>query len=126
MALPQYTIEFHQGETYVLSITYKDSTGCAVDLSSGYTAQIDGRASSALKWRASTEVHSPVVGTIVLSKGSPNIKVTLADTYTASLDLGSGVWDLLLENSTPTPDTSEYLLGGTYTISDPVTPDVTT
>ena len=49
MALPQYTIEFHQGETFELAITYKDSTGCALDLSgsTAYDAKIEGRATAA-------------------------------------------------------------------------------
>ena len=120
MALPQYNIEFYKGETFVLSITYKDGTGCALDLSSGYTAQVDGRltaSTGSTVWTVSTSDSSGTV--IALSAGSPNIVITLTSAYTGTLTPGSGVWDLKLSNSGNS--SAEYLLGGSYTINDPVT-----
>ena len=124
MALPNYNISFHKGETYTLSITYKDSAGCPLNLSSGFAAKIDGRLTASTgdpaKWTATSGGGS--ANSIALSNGSPNIKLTRSDAYTGGLDVGSGVWDLYLDNTGANPDTSEYLLGGSYTIVDPVTP----
>tara|TARA_B100000900_G_C20192713_1_gene558551 strand:- start:37 stop:399 length:363 start_codon:yes stop_codon:yes gene_type:complete len=120
MALPTYAIEFHHGETFELSITYKDSTGCALDLSSGYTAKIDGRLTptDSVVWDVTNVDQSGRI--ITLSKGSPNIHILLPSAYTDGLTVGSGVWDLKLEKTSGS--VVDYVLGGTYKILDPVTP----
>ena len=123
MALPQYTIEFHQGETFELAITYKDSTGCALDLSgsTAYDAKIEGRATAdgSVVWTVNEVASSGNV--ITLSKGSPNIHVNLTKDYTATLSPGSGIWDLKLTQSASPHNIVTYVLGGEYTILDPVT-----
>ena len=125
MALPSYEIQFHQGETFELAITYKDSTGCALDLSGGYTAKIEGRLAASTGdpalWTVSTTDSSGTI--ITLSQGSPNIHINLTSGYTGTLPVGSGVWDLKLVLTSGAVIT--YVLGGAYTIVDPVTPWVT-
>ena len=123
MALPTYDISFHQGETFELAITYKDSTGCALDLSMGYTAKIEGRATASavpVLWTVDTTDSVSHPGTVItLSKGSPNIHINLTSAYAATLPIGTGVWDLKLTATTGSIVT--YVLGGAYTILDPVT-----
>ena len=128
MALPTYDISFHTGETFELAITYKDSTGCALDLSTEYTAKIEGRATASavpVLWTVDTTDSVSHPGTVItLSKGSPNIHVNLTAAYTATLPVGTGVWDLKLtqDNSAGVADDIvTYVLGGSYTILDPVT-----
>ena len=124
MALPTYDISFYQGETFELAITYKDSTGCALALELGYTAKIEGRLTASANdpalWTVDTTDSVAYPGTVItLSKGSPNIHINLTSAYAATLPIGTGVWDLKLTATTGSIVT--YVLGGAYTILDPVT-----
>ena len=129
MALPTYDISFHAGETFELAITYKDSTGCALLLDLGHTAKIEGRLAASTGdpalWTVDTTDSVAHPGTVItLSNGSPNIHVNLTAAYTATLPVGTGVWDLKLtqDNSAGVADDIvTYVLGGSYTILDPVT-----
>jgi len=105
-----------QGATFSLSVNYKNSAGSTVNLSSGYTARMQGRTSHS----ASSTVFSLTNSSgITLGSSDPNIVITIAatatDDYTAPL---SGVYDLELVDSS----SNVYrILEGNFEITPEVT-----
>ena len=115
MAVPTYNFEFVAGETFTLQITYKNSSGSVVDLSSGYTVDIDGRSESG----ASSTLFSVDSSTtaVALAATSPNITLTLAPSVTGAITApASGVYDVKVTETTPNPDVVRYILGGKFTV----------
>lgn len=91
------TIGIEQGSTLSLSINYKDSNGDTIDLSSGYTARMQGRTGAAAD---STLFSLTDSSGITLAATNPNILVTLSATSTAALPAPLlGVYDLEIESS---------------------------
>ena len=90
-------ITIQQGATFSLSVNYKSSAGSTVNLSSGYTARMQGRTTH----DASSTIFSLANGSgITLGSSDPNIVITIAatatDDYTAP---STGVYDLELVDS---------------------------
>tara|TARA_R100000388_G_scaffold67712_1_gene48945 strand:- start:334 stop:702 length:369 start_codon:yes stop_codon:yes gene_type:complete len=109
-------LTIQQGATFSLSVNYKSSSGSTVDLSSGYTARMQGRTTH----DASSTVFSLTNGSgITLGSSDPNIVITIAatatDDYTAP---STGVYDLELVDSA----SNVYrILEGNYEITPEVT-----
>ena len=115
MALPSYNFEFVSGETYTLEITYRDSSGAVIDLSSGYTVEIDGRVEA----DSATTLFSvdSTTDAVQLSASAPNITLNLTPAITGAIDApASGVYDVKVTNTTPNPDVIRYILGGKFNV----------
>ena len=87
-----------QGATWTMTANW-DEGGVTVDLSSGYTAQmqISKKPQSA---NASAEITS-AAGEIVLSSSDPNISMTISDVKTQLLTFKKGWWNIeITETST--------------------------
>lgn len=97
MALFQLTddgnlLTIQQGATFSLSVNYKNAAGSTIDLSSGYTARMQGRTTHA----AASTVFSLTNGAgITLGSSDPNVVITIAATATDDFTAPStGVYDL--------------------------------
>lgn len=120
MSLPTYNFEFVAGETFTLEITYRDSAGAIVDLSSGYRVDIDGK-SSADASGTLFAVDSTTTA-VALDSVAPNIVLTLAPDVTGAIAApASGVYDVKVTHETPTPDVVRYILGGKFNVLKAVT-----
>ena len=109
-------VTIQQGATFSLSVNYKSSAGSTVDLSSGYTARMQGRTTHS----ASSTVFSLTNGGgITLGSSDPNIVITIAATDTDDFTAPStGVYDLELVDSS----SNVYrILEGRYEITPEVT-----
>ena len=90
-----YNMVVEQGATYTLSITYKDPTGNAIDLTA-YTARMMVRSSHA--------APSPILtlttenGAIELGDANGTINLTIDAANTANLPATNSVYDLELDN----------------------------
>lgn len=114
MGAGTYHFSMEQGSTFSRTITYKDSSGSAIDLS-GYTARMQLRrniddASAIIELTTSN-------GRIALGGVAGTVTLTIAASDTAALSPVEGVYDLELV----TGDTVEKLLAGTFTIQREVT-----
>jgi|Laugrefabdmm15sn_1035127.scaffolds.fasta_scaffold11175_4 hypothetical protein len=90
----QYNLVIQQGATLSLAITWKDSTGTAINLT-GYTARMQARST----YDTATAILSltSAAGDIVLGGVAGTITITASATVTAALTAPwSGVWDLEL------------------------------
>ena len=85
-------LTIQQGATFSLNVNYKDANGSTIDLSSGYTARMQGRTSHA----ASSTVFSLTNGGgITLGSSDPNVVISIAATATDDFTApSSGVYDL--------------------------------
>jgi hypothetical protein len=114
MAAGLYDITIEQGATFQMSLTWKDSTGAAVNIT-GYTAR--------MQVRENYESDSTLVsltssgGDIVLGGALGTIAVTIAASVTQLLQLDEAVYDLELVNGA----TVTRLLQGKATVSREVT-----
>ena len=112
---PQHNIVMYQGGSFDLSLTYQDSNGCALDLSSGYTCEFKGRtkvSDSATKFAFSSSGSQ-----ITLSNATPNIVISLSPSDTSAVTEGDGVYDIKLTHS----DSTVFLIEGDYESVQPVT-----
>ena len=90
-------VTIQQGATFSLSVNYKNSAGSTIDLSSGYTARMQGRTSHAA---ASTVFALTESSGITLGSSDPNIVISIAATATDDFTAPStGVYDLELVDS---------------------------
>jgi len=98
MAAGKHDITIEQGATFTLNLSYKDSDGAVVNLSSGYTGRMKIRESTGGTIIASTESGDSPKNTlsIALAASGNNIIVTMSATNTASLDFDNAVYDLEL------------------------------
>ena len=96
MAAGKYDITIEQGATYTINLSYKDSAGAVVDLSSSYTSRVKIRESTGGTIIASTESGDSPKNTlsIALAASGNNIIVTMTATNTAALDFDNAVYDL--------------------------------
>ena len=96
MAAGKYDITIEQGATFTLNLSYKDSAGDVVDLSSSYTSRMKIRESTGGTIIASTEAGDSPKNTlsIALAASGNNIIVTMSATNTAALDFDNAVYDL--------------------------------
>ena len=98
MAAGKYDITIEQGTTFTLNLSYKDSAGDVVDLSSSYTSRMKIRESTGGTIIASTESGDSPKNTlsIALAASGNNIIVTMTAANTAALDFDNAVYDLEL------------------------------
>ena len=98
MAAGKYDITIEQGATFTLNLSYKNSAGAVLDLSSGYTARMKIRESTGGTIIASTESGDTPKDTlsIALAASGNNIIVTMTAANTATLDFDNAVYDLEL------------------------------
>lgn len=114
MAAGLYDITIEQGATFQMSLTWKDSTGAAVNIT-GYTAR--------MQVRENYEAESTLVsltssgGDIVLGGALGTIAITIGASATQLLQLDEAVYDLELVNGA----TVTRLLQGKATVSREVT-----
>lgn len=120
MALPTYNFEFVSGETFTLEITYSDSGGSVIDLSSGYRVDIDGR----VEEDSSGTLFSvdSTTSAVQLAASGPNITLTLDPSVTGAIaGPASGVYDVKVTHETPNPDVVRYILGGKFNVLKAIT-----
>ena len=119
MALPTYDFEFVKGETFDLTVDYKDSSGDPIGLATGYTVTMSGRSEAD---SASTLFSISNGSGITLANTSPNITIRLSTTVTAALAApNSGVYDIRVAETGPSPDIVKYILTGKFTVYEAVT-----
>ncbi len=119
MALPTYDFDFVKGETFDLTVDYKDSAGAVINLSSGYTVTMTGRTEAD---SSSTLFSVSNSSGITLASTSPNITIRLSSTVTAGIAApNSGVYDIRVAQTGPTPDVVKYILTGKFTVYEAVT-----
>ena len=99
MAAGKYDITIEQGTPFSLPISYKDSTGSVVDLSSSYTSRMMIKESA-----GGTTIKSLTNGSgMTLAASGNNIVVDISATDTASMDFDNAVYDLeIVSGSTVT------------------------
>jgi len=86
-----YNLYIEQGATFQKTLTWKDSSGSAIDLT-GYTARMQFRrsaASSEVLYSATTEN-----GAITLGGAAGTIAIVISATATAAFTFGCAVYDL--------------------------------
>jgi len=119
MALPTYDFDFVKGETFDLTVDYKDSAGAVINLSSDYTVTMTGRTEAD---SSSTLFSVSNSSGITLASTSPNITIRLSSTVTAGIAApNSGVYDIRVAQTGPTPDVVKYILTGKFTVYEAVT-----
>ena len=119
MALPTYDFEFVKGETFDLTVDYKDSAGDVIPLATGYTVTMSGRTEAD---SASTLFSISNSSGITLASTSPNITIQLSSTVTAGISApNSGVYDIRIAQTGPNPDVVKYILTGKFTVYEAVT-----
>ena len=98
MAAGKYDITIEQGATLTVNLSYKNSAGAVLDLSSGYTSRMKIRESTGGTIIASTESGDSPKNTlsIALAASGNNIIVTMTAANTAALDFNNAVYDLEL------------------------------
>ena len=108
-------IIIEQGATFIWNLTWKDSNGSPIDLSS-YTARMQVRKN----YNASDTLLSltSVAGDIVLGGAAGTIAITATATMTSEINSRVGVYDLELISPT---GTVKRLLQGDVTINPEVT-----
>jgi len=85
-------LTIQQGATFSLSVNYKDASGSTINLSSGYTARMQGRTSHAATGTVFSLTNS---SGITLGSSDPNIVIAIAATATDDFAApSSGVYDL--------------------------------
>jgi hypothetical protein len=112
---PKHDIVIYRNGTFELDLTYQDSDGCAIDLSSGYTCQIEGRetldGSSKFEFESDNNTSN-----VILSGATPNIKIKMSASDTGAITAGTGVYDVKLIHSGSTV----FLIEGEYEAVEPV------
>lgn len=100
MSAGTYDFSIEQGTTFTLNLSYKDSAGSVIDLSSGYSAKMKIKDSPDGEVIASTESSDSPKNTIsiALASAGNNIVVTIPATATGAFTFESAVYDLQLIN----------------------------
>ena len=104
MSAGTYDFSIEQGTTFTLNLSYKNSAGSVIDLSSGYTAKMKIKDSPDGEVIASTESADSPKNTIsiALASASNNIVVTIASSATSAFTFESAVYDLQLVSGSVT------------------------
>lgn len=115
MSAGQYDLYIEQGATFQKVITWKDSTGAAIDLTN-YSARLQAR-----KTKSSTTTFLEATtanGRITLGGVAGTITIAVPASVTTALTTYSGVYDLELESA---GGVVTRLLEGDVTVSREVT-----
>jgi hypothetical protein len=118
MAAGIYDIYIEQGATFQRVITWKDSSGNAINLT-GYIARMQFRpqiTSETILFTATTEN-----GKIVLGGAAGTVTITITATETAAFDFCSAAYDLELQSSALSGAVVTRLLEGCVNVSKEVT-----
>ena len=91
----KYDITILQGETFSLTMTWKDSDGVVVPVT-GYSARMQIRRR---KTSSTTELSLTSSAGITLGGAAGTILIEISDTDTAALAFFEGVYDLELESA---------------------------
>jgi hypothetical protein len=113
-----YDIYIEQGATFQKIITWKDSSGTAINLT-GYIARMQFRSqptSDTVLFEATTEN-----GRIALGGAAGTVTITITATLTAGFDFGCAVYDLELQSSSQSGAVVTRLLEGSVNVSKEVT-----
>ena len=117
MAAGRYDITIEQGATFTLTISYKDSTGSVIDMtSSGRSVRMSIKEVVGGALIASTEGGSPTLSASLAATGN-NITISMTAANTASLDFDTAVYDLESVNNA----TLDRILEGKVKLSREVT-----
>lgn len=110
-------VEIQQGATFTLSLNLLDASSAQRNLSSGFTAAMQGRTTHAA---ASTIFSLTSSSGITLGATSPNMVISLTATQTAALTAPvKGVYDI--ELTTTSSGLVERVIEGTFEITPEVT-----
>ena len=104
MSAGTYDFSVEQGSTFTLNLSYKNSAGSVIDLSSGYTARMKIKDSPDGEVIASTESSDSPKNTIsiALASSGNNIVVTIPASATTAFTFENAVYDLeLISGSSP-------------------------
>lgn len=98
MSAGTYDFSIEQGSTFTLNLSYKNSAGTVIDLSSGYTARMKIKDSPDGEVIASTESSDSPKNTISIALASTgnNIIVTIPASATTAFTFETAVYDLEL------------------------------
>ena len=98
MPAGRYDITIEQGATFTLPVSYKNSAGSVVNLSSGYSARMRIKESVGGTLLASTESGDSTGATISVSLAASgnNITITMTAANTAALTFDHAVYDFEL------------------------------
>lgn len=120
MAAGAYDITIEQGATFTLNLSYKDSAGDVVDLSSGYSSRMKIKEAADGTLIASTESGDSPKNTITIALAATgnNIVVSMTSANTAALDFKTAVYDLELTSGANTVD---RIIKGKVTLDKEVT-----
>jgi len=103
----QYDITAYMGDTLIVPVTWKDSTGLAVNFSGGTGL-------SQIKL-AKTDIVPVDTFTVVLGSGTGNLTYSLTAAQTTALGIGSWVYDVQI---TVGPIVRTYIAGKLKIIQD--------
>lgn len=115
MAAGVYNITIEQGSTFTLNLTWKDSSGAAINIT-GYTARMQVRKS--VDAASTTLSLTSGAGDITLGGAAGTISITVSAASTASIASGNYVYDLELVSGA---GVVTRLLQGAVTVSPEVT-----
>lgn len=98
MSAGTYDFSIEQGATFTLNLSYKNSAGTVIDLSSGYTPRMKIKDSPDGEVIASTESSDSPKNTISIALASTgnNIIVTIPASATTAFTFETAVYDLEL------------------------------
>ena len=120
MSAGTYNFNIEQGASLTVDLTYRDSDGDVIDVSSGYTARMKIREASGGDLIASTESGDSPKNTLAISLGdsTSNIVITMTSVNTAALDFDTAVYDLELASGSNTVD---RIIEGSVKLSKEIT-----
>lgn len=112
----KYDFVIEQGAIYAVTITWKDSSGNPINLST-YTATMKGKESKDTTVELFSLTSTPAAG-IVLGGAAGTIAITITAAVTAAFKFDIAVYDLKMKKGTDDPI---RLLEGQITLSKEVT-----
>ena len=124
MSAGHYDFEIEQGATFTLNLSYKDSNGAVINLTSPtpYTGRMKIRDSPDGELIASSEsADSPLnIITVTIGASGNNIVASMTATNTKTLDFDTGVYDLEIYNGTGSTQVVERIIEGRVTLDKSV------
>ena len=112
MAAGEYSFNVECGTDFSLALVYQNSSGVAIDVSSGYTAKMDIRSAV-----GGSSVATLANGSGITLGSNGAITIALTDTQTTAIAAGIYVYDL----EVTTGSTTSRLIEGNVTFKGQVT-----
>ena len=116
MSAGKYNFVIEQGTTFTRTITWKDSSGSAIDLST-YTARMDIKEKKS-DTTANALVNLTETAGLTLGGGAGTILITITHAVTTALDFEEAYYDLEVKSA---GGVVTKLLEGTITLDKEVT-----